>query len=137
VRSLGADRVIDYRQEDFTRSGERYDVLFDVAGSRSWFSCARVLEPRGILVAVGAPNAPLVGPLGHIAAMRLCSLGSRRTVVFFVAKFNRPDLETLAALMAEGKLRPVYDRTYPLEEIADALRALGEGRVRSKLVLTV
>ena len=137
ARALGADRVIDYAKEDFTRSGERYDVVFDVAGSRSWHACKRVLKPRGIVVVVGARNAPLVGPLGHVAAMRLASLGSSRKAVFFVAKFNRPDLETLGELLATGKLRPVFDRTYPLGEVADAFRAMGEGNLRSKLVVTI
>lgn len=137
VRSLGADRVIDYTRDDFTRGGERYDLLFDVAGSRSWHACARVPKPGAPLVVAGARNAPLVGPLGHIAATRIASLGSRHKAIFFMAKFNRPELEALGRLLASGDLRPVYDRVYPLSEVADALRAMGDGHVRSKLVVTI
>jgi NADPH:quinone reductase-like Zn-dependent oxidoreductase len=138
VRSLGADQVLDYMKDDFTRGGEQYELVFDVAGSRSWFSCRRVLTPRGTFVIVGSKaTTPILGPLGHIAATRLGSLGSRRRVVFFVAKFNNPDLQTLADLMAAGKLKPVVERTYELVEAPEALREMGAGHVRSKLVVKI
>ncbi len=138
VRSLGADRVIDYTKEDFTRTGERYDLMLDVAGSKSWFACRRVLKPRAILVIVGAPSTtPLLGPLGHIVAVRLASLLSRRKVVFFVAKFNKPDMAVLRELVEAGKLTPVVEKRYALSEIAEALRYMGEGHVQGKLAITV
>jgi NADPH:quinone reductase-like Zn-dependent oxidoreductase len=138
ARSLGADRVIDYTQEDFTRSGDRYDLLLDIAGSKSWHACKRVLSPQATVVIVGAPaTTPLLGPLGHIAGMRLGSLGSSQKAVFFVAKFNKPDLAVLRELVEAGNVKPVIDRRYALSEIADALRCMGEGHVQGKLVIAV
>ena len=138
VRSLGADRVVDYTREDFTRSGRRYDLLLDVAGSRSWSDCKRVLEPRATLVIVGAPKGTrLLGPLSHIARLRAASLGSSRKAVFFVAKLNRADLDVLRELIEAGQVTPVVDRTYPLSETADAFRYLGEGHARGKVVVTL
>jgi NADPH:quinone reductase-like Zn-dependent oxidoreductase len=100
VRSLGADHVVDYTREDFTRSDRRYDVLFDVAGSRSWSECRRVLAPHAILVIVGAPKGGrLIGPLRHILALRLAATGSGRKAVFFVAKIVKADLEVLRELL--------------------------------------
>jgi NADPH:quinone reductase-like Zn-dependent oxidoreductase len=138
VRSLGADRVIDYTREDFTKSDRRYDVLFDVAGSRSLWECRRVLAPRAIVVIVGAPPGnPLLGPLTHIVKFRLAALFSRRKAVFFIAKFNKPDMAVLRDLLESGKVTPVIDRRYGLSEIADALRYMGEGHARAKIVVTV
>jgi NADPH:quinone reductase-like Zn-dependent oxidoreductase len=138
VRSLGADHVVDYTQEDFTRSGRRYDLMLDIAGSRSWSECKRVLEPKATLVIVGAPKGNrLLGPLSHIIRLRLASVGSSRTVVFFIAKLNRADLDVLRELIEAGKVTPFVDRTYPLSETADAFRYLGEGHARGKIVVTV
>ena len=103
ARALGADRVIDYTQENFTKSGRRYDLLFDVAGSRSWSECKRVLTPEATLVMVGAPKGGrLLGPLGHIVKVRLAALRSSQKVVFFIAKFNKPDMEVLRELLEAG-----------------------------------
>jgi len=87
MRSLGADHVIDYSTDDFTRSDQRYDLLLDVAGSRGWSACRRVLQPKAKVVVVGAPKGSrLMGPLSHILKMRLAAIGSRRKATFFVAK---------------------------------------------------
>jgi NADPH:quinone reductase-like Zn-dependent oxidoreductase len=138
ARAIGADHVIDYTQEDFTRSGQRYDVLFDVAGSRSWRECKRVLEPEATLVMAGAPKGnPVLGPLGHITAVRLASLRGSRKVVFFIAKFNRPDLKFLAELLEAGTIKSVVERTYELGGTADAMRYMGEGHARGKIVITM
>jgi NADPH:quinone reductase-like Zn-dependent oxidoreductase len=138
VRSLGADHVVDYTREDFTRSGRRYDLLLDVAGSRSWSECKRVLEPKATLVIVGAPKGNrLLGPLSHIIRLRLASVGSSRTVVFFIAKLNRADLDVLRELIEAGKVTPFVDRTYPLSDTAGAFRYLGEGHARGKVVVTL
>ncbi len=135
ARALGADRVIDYTDEDFTRTGDRYDVVIDVAGSRPWRALRRVLAPGARVVVVGAPGrTPLIGPLSHIIGMKLASHGRAK---FFVAKFNSPDLHALADMMASGKLTPVVDRTYELVEAPEALKRFGEGHVRGKLVLTI
>jgi len=138
ARSLGADRVIDYTREDFTRSGRRHDLLLDVAGSRPWSACRRVLEPRGRLVLVGAPKGSrLLGPLSHIARIRLASLRGGQKAVFFISKASSQDLAALAELLEAGTATPSVERTYPLSEAADALRYLGEGHARGKLVVTV
>jgi NADPH:quinone reductase-like Zn-dependent oxidoreductase len=138
VRSIGADHVIDYTEEDFTRSDRRYDLMLDIAGTRSWSECRRVLNPQAILVVVGAPKGnPLIGPLSHIVTLRLAALRSSQKVVFFVAKINKADMGVLRELLESGKVKPVIDRRYELSEIADALRYLGEGHARGKVVATV
>jgi NADPH:quinone reductase-like Zn-dependent oxidoreductase len=138
ARTLGADRVIDYTREDFTQSGERFDLMFDVAGSRSWRECKRVLNPKGTLVMVGAPKGnQLLGPLSHVIATRLAAVGSSRSVVFFIAQFNKPDMEILRELLESGKVKPVIERTYPLSEAAEAFRYFEGGHMRSKVVITV
>jgi NADPH:quinone reductase-like Zn-dependent oxidoreductase len=135
ARALGADRVIDYTQEDFTRTGDRYDLVLDVAGSRSWHQLRRVFAPGARVVVIGAPSStPVLGPLAHIVATKIASLGKAR---FFVAKFVTADLETLAEMLESGALKPAIDRTYELAEAQDALRTFGEGHVRGKLVLTM
>ena len=138
ARSLGADHVIDYTREDFTRSDRRYDLLLDIAGSRSWSECKRVLNPKATLVIVGAPKGNRsLGPLGQIAKVRLASIPSSQRAVFFVAKFNMPDMVVLRDLLESGKVKPVIDKGYELNEIADAFRYLGEGHAQGKIVVTV
>jgi NADPH:quinone reductase-like Zn-dependent oxidoreductase len=138
VRSLGADHVVDYTREDFTRSGRRYDLLLDVAGSRPWSDCRRVLGKDAALVVIGGPKTnPWVGPLGHVAGVRLASLRASQKVVFFVAKFNREDFLVLSELLETGKVTPVIDRRYELGDLPAALSYLGEGHARAKVVITV
>jgi NADPH:quinone reductase-like Zn-dependent oxidoreductase len=136
VRSIGADHVIDYTREDFTRSDRRYDLMLDVAGGRSWSECRRVLKPQANLVIVGAPKGNrLLGPLSHIIKVRLAALRSSQKVVFFIAQFNKPDMDALAKLLETGKVTPVIDRCYELSQIADAFRYMGEGHARGKVVI--
>jgi len=138
VRSIGADHVVDYTREDFTRSDRRYDLMLDVAGNRSWSECKRVLEPQATLVIVGGPKTNrLIGPLGHAAKVYLAGLGGSRKVGFFIAKFNKADMVVLRDLLDAGKVTSVIDRQYELSEIADALRYLGEGHAQGKIVITV
>ncbi len=138
ARSLGADHVVDYTREDFTRSDQRYDLLLDIAGSRSWSAYKRVLKPGAMLVVVGAPKGTrLLGPLSHIARMRLASVGNSRTVVFFIAKMSKPDMAYLGELLESGAVKPVIDRRYELSDAADAFRYLGEGHAQGKIVVTV
>jgi NADPH:quinone reductase-like Zn-dependent oxidoreductase len=135
VRELGADRVLDYTQEDFTRTGDRYDVVIDVAGSRPWRALRRVLAPGARVVVIGSPGTtPVLGPLGHTVATKLASRGK---AVFFMAKFNNEDLQTLADLLGSGALDPAIDETYNLVEAPTALREFGKGHVRGKIVLTM
>jgi NADPH:quinone reductase-like Zn-dependent oxidoreductase len=138
ARSLGADHVIDYTREDFTRGGRRYDLMFDVAGSRSWSECRRVLTPKAALVIAGAPKGNrLLGPLSHIGKVRLAALRSSRKVVFFIAKFNKPDMAVLRELLETGKVNPVIDRQYAFGDTVDAFRYLGEGHAQGKIIITV
>jgi len=136
ARALGADRVIDYTQEDFTNSGERYDVVVDIAGTQPWRKLRRALQPDGKLVIVGSQKSanPLIGPLGHIFRTKALA---RSRAAFFVAKFNRPDMEVLRELLASGKVKPVIERVYPFAQLVDALEYLGEGHARAKLVVTL
>ena len=138
ARSLGADHVIDYTREDFTRSDRLYDLLLDVAGSKSWSQLRRVLTPNAIVVIVGAQKRKVFGPIGHIVRLRVTSLlrGSQKAV-FFIAKTNRADMEILRELLETGKVKSVVDRKYELAKTADAFRYLGEGHARGKIIVTV
>jgi NADPH:quinone reductase-like Zn-dependent oxidoreductase len=139
TRAIGADRVIDYTQEDFTAGGDRYDLMVDIAGATPWRRLARVLPPGARLVIVGSQaNANrLIGPMGHVFRLALLGRLGRRRVVFFVAKFNRPDLELLRGWLESGALRPVVERVYRFSELPEALRVMGEGHARAKLVVTL
>jgi NADPH:quinone reductase-like Zn-dependent oxidoreductase len=138
TRELGAGRVFDYTREDFARSGERYDVLFDNAGNRSWAAMRRVLAPLGTVVLVGGPrNRRLLGPLGHIARVTLASKLGRGRAVFFVAKPNRGDLATLRELIEDGQVRPVIERRYELAQLAEAMSMMSDGHARAKVVVTI
>ena len=138
ARSLGADRVVDYTKDDFTRSGERYDLMIDIAGTRSWRECTRVLAPNATVVVVGGPRANrFLGPLGHVVGMRLGSLFGGRKTVFFIAKFNKPDMQTLRELVESGQVRSAIDRRFPLAEIAEALTYQFDGHPSGKIVVDV
>jgi NADPH:quinone reductase-like Zn-dependent oxidoreductase len=136
THSLGADRVIDYTRDDFTRSRDRYDVMFDNAGTRSWHACKRVLAPTATVVLVGGPIGGILGPLKHVAAMRLATVRSSRTAAFFIARPNKPDLNVLREWLERGTVKPVVEREYPVAELGEALRYMGGEHVRGKLVLT-
>ena len=134
---LGAHHVIDYSKEDFTRSGRRYDVLFDVVGSRSWFACRRVLQPDATVVLVGGPRTPVIGPLSHIIGMRLAALGSSQKAVFFIANFNPQDLLVMKDLLETGNVKPFVEKIYPMAQTAEAMRYLETGHVQGKLVVAM
>ncbi|MGA8028887.1 MAG: NAD(P)-dependent alcohol dehydrogenase [Bryobacteraceae bacterium] len=136
VRSIGADRVIDYTQEDFTRIGQLYDLLFDAVGNRSLSECRRVLNPKGILIMVGAPNdARLIRILARLIGALVQSLFVSQKLIPFLARSNREDLTTLGNLMSTGKITPVIDRRFSLSEVPDALRYLEQGHARGKVVI--
>ena len=138
VRSLGADRVIDYTQEDFTQGEQRYDLMLDIAGSRGWSELRHVLDAKAILVVVGGPSPNRwLGPVSHLLKVRLASAGGSRKVKFFVAGINKEDLVVLQGLLEAGKVTPVIDRTYPLSETSQAMRYLEAGHARGKVVITV
>jgi NADPH:quinone reductase-like Zn-dependent oxidoreductase len=135
VRSLGADRVIDYTQEDFTRSGQCYDLIFDNVGTHSLFALRRALTPRGTYIMVGGPSGRWLKPLPRAAATGMMSLLGQKLVPF-MSKRSQDDLETLRDLMAAGKVTPVVGRRYPPEEIREAMRYLEEGHAQGKIVIS-
>jgi NADPH:quinone reductase-like Zn-dependent oxidoreductase len=138
AQSLGADHVVDYTREDFTQLGKRHDLMLDIAGSRSFFDFRRALTPEATVVLVGGPMTYRgLGPLPHLAGTLLKSRGRSQTVKFFVAKITKEDLAFLGQLLESGKVTPAVDRTYQLSEAAEALRYLGEGHARGKVVITV
>jgi NADPH:quinone reductase-like Zn-dependent oxidoreductase len=139
ARSIGADHVIDYTQEDFTRNGGRYDLMLDIAANRSWPDCKRVLSDEGTLVIVGgAKTNRWIGPMGQVINVRLASLaGSRKVAAPFLAKMNSKDMAVLGNLLADGKVTPVIDRRYDLSQVPEALSYLGEGHAQGKNVITV
>ena len=137
VRSIGADRVIDYSLEDFTRSGHLYDVFLDTVGNHSLSACRRVLNPKGRYVEVGAPDARWTGPLGRLAKALLLSRFVGQDMAMFLTKLNQEDLTVLHTLMKTGKVTPVIDRRYSLSEVPEAIRYLEEGHARGKVVITV
>jgi NADPH:quinone reductase-like Zn-dependent oxidoreductase len=139
ARAIGADRVIDYTQEDFTRSDQRFELMLDIAGSRSWSECKRVLHANSTYVIAGGPNGnPWIGPLSHGLKVGLSSMRASQTVVnFFLAQLNKKDLVVLQELLETGKIKPVIDRTYPLSETAEAIGYLEAGHARGKVIITV
>ncbi len=138
ARSLGADRVIDYTQADFTKDSQHYDLIVDVVGSHSLSDYRRVMTPQGVLVMVGGPSYdPFLGPLlGSIKAAIVAPFVSQK-MGFFMADLNQTDLNFLAQLAAAGKLTSVIDRRYPFSDTPNALRYLEEGHARGKIVITM
>jgi NADPH:quinone reductase-like Zn-dependent oxidoreductase len=145
IRSLGADHVIDYTQEDFTQRGQRYDLIFETAGSHSPSEIRRVLTSKGTLVLIGhgGSEGRWIGPFGRlIGALVLSRFVSQRITSYtgkpnYSSGPNNGDLATLKELIEAGKITPVIDRTYSLSETPEALRDLEEGHTRGKVVITV
>lgn len=136
VRSIGADDTIDHDAEDFTSHRDRWDVIFDIGGTQSFRRCRRVMEPDGVLIAIGGPAGRWLAPAGRLFhALMLSSLSRRRRIVPFIAKSDSEDLAILAGLVERGTITPVIDRRYALYETAEAVRHLGEGHVRGKVVI--
>jgi NADPH:quinone reductase-like Zn-dependent oxidoreductase len=133
VRSIGADHVIDYTREDFTQSGQRYDLILATAGYRSIFDYRRALSPKGIYVSTGGSTAQifqgmLLGPfISMTGAQKMGSM---------LAKPSQKDLVFVKELIEAGKVVPVIDRRYPLSETAEAVRYYGKGHARGKVVIT-
>lgn len=137
VRSLGADVVVDSTQEDVTRSAERYHAVLDIAATRSLAGLRRLLLPAGVFVQVGAAKSG--GWIGIFARMLEVAVRGRllrQRVRFYIAQPGLEDLAYLVELMAAGRLRPVIDRTYPLAEAREAVRYVGTGQARAKVVIT-
>lgn len=138
ARALGADHVVDYTKEDFTRSGQQFDLLLDIAGSRPWRETRRVLKPQSHYIIVGAPKGnPVLGPLGFIIKTRLAALGASQKIVFFVASWKREDFLLLKEWFERGQVKPIVEKAYPLEKISEAMRHLGTGHAKGKIVVTL
>ena len=143
VRSLGADHVVDYTAEDFTRSGRRYDLVLQICGDHSLSALRRAVAADGTLVLVGSGTGRsgegynLLGPLASMIRGALVSRFTRQRIRMFITKGRNADLVFLGELAAAGKLTPVVDRTYPLADAAEAIRYLEAGHARGKVVVTV
>jgi NADPH:quinone reductase-like Zn-dependent oxidoreductase len=141
VRSIGADHVIDYTKEDFTKTDQRYDLIFDLIGNHSFSERRRILNPNGICVMAGVGGAGwhdgigmrLAGELNAYLASRFVS----QKFIAYIAQFNSADMSILGELMQSGKMTPVIDKTYKLSETRDALQHLETGHARGKVVITV
>jgi NADPH:quinone reductase-like Zn-dependent oxidoreductase len=138
VRSIGAHQVIDYTREDFTTSGQRYDLILDMIGNHSFSDCRRALTPKGTLVLVGGTDkgrwlGPLTGLLKAVVLSRFVS----QKLLPVLAHLNKEDLIILQKLLEAGKVIPVIDRSYPLSQVPEAIRYLEEGHARGKVVITL
>ncbi len=135
LRAIGCDHVIDYTQEDYTKSGERYDLILDVAATHSVFDYKRALSPKGIYVIIGGSRATIfqvvfLGPLVTMTGSKKMGLNPFKTN-------KKEDMAFLIELFEAGKVKPVIDRRYPLSEVPEALRYLEEGKAKGKLVITL
>jgi NADPH:quinone reductase-like Zn-dependent oxidoreductase len=137
VRSIGADRVIDYTLEDFTKSEQRYDLFFDCIGNHSLLACRRVLNPKGIYIMIGGAGGRWMGPVPRVIRAFLLSRLVSQKLLMFLDKVSKEDLTMVSELIEAGKVTPVIDRRYGLGEVPDAIRYLEEGHARGKVVITV
>lgn len=137
VRGLGADRVMDYTREDFTASGERWDVILDCIGNHALSACRRALSGEGICVLVGAPSGRWIAPMGRFLGARVTSKFSAKKLTPVLATPTHEDLERIAGMMESGKVTPVVDRRYRLSEAPEGIRYLEEGHARGKVVIAV
>ena len=141
VKSIGADRVIDYTKEDFTKTDQRYDMIYDLVGNHSFAERRNILKPNGICVLAGVGGAGLHPGmwgrvLGNFATVFKSKFTSQK-FVFYIAELTKDDLNVLRDLMQSGKVAPVIDRTYKISETQDAVRYLEEGHARGKVVITL
>ena len=138
VRSIGANHVVDYTQEDFTKTGRRYDLILDTIGNHSLSDCRRALAPKGTFVLVGSSEGGRwLGPVkGMLKVAALSRFVSQRLLPFF-ARLNKDDLIAIQELLGAGKVTPVIDRSYSLSDVPQAIRYLEEGHARGKVVITV
>jgi len=138
VRAIGADRVIDYTQEDFTKSGQRYELIFDLVSNHSLLACRRILNPKGIYIGAGILGVQgMIGLPAHLIKPLLLSLFVSQKLVLLLARRSKQDLTLLQELMAAGKVTPVIDKCYRLSEVPEAIRYLEEGHARGKVVITL
>lgn len=138
VLALGADRVIDYTATDFTRDTARYDVMLDLVGNRSLSACRRVLAPKGVFVSsAGSPGGNWFGPVVWVGKVMITGLVVSQTMRPLLMRPRRADLELLAGLAAEGKLRPVIEQRHPLAAAAAAVGHVAEGHAQGKTAIVI
>jgi NADPH:quinone reductase-like Zn-dependent oxidoreductase len=137
VGSIGADHVIDYTQEDFTKSAQRYDLLFDCVGNHSLLACRRVVNPKGIYIMIGAPTDRWIRPLPRAVKAVVLSLFVSQKLCMILPKRSKQDLTTMRELMESETVTPVIERRYRLSEVPEAIRYLEEGHARGKVVITM
>jgi len=141
VKSLGADHVIDYTKEDFTKTDQHYDMIYDLVGNHSFSERRRILKPNGICVLAGIGGAGVhpetMGRIVRNFWNAFLSNFSNQKFVFYIAKLTKDDFGVLRDLMQSGKVSPVIDRTYNLDQTADAVRYMEEGHARGKVVVTI
>jgi NADPH:quinone reductase-like Zn-dependent oxidoreductase len=140
VRSLGADHVIDYTKEDFAKGEQRYDVILDNVPNHSLSECRRILNPNGkyVMIGGGGPNdSRWIGPFGRVINTLLLSPFISQKMGMMMADANQKDLTLLGDMMQSGKITPVIDRTYKLDQVPDAIRYLEEGHARGKVIIAV
>jgi NADPH:quinone reductase-like Zn-dependent oxidoreductase len=137
VRSIGADQVIDYTQEDFTKSGQRYELLLDCVGNHPLLACRRALDSTGVYIMVGGAGGRWIGPFPRAIKALLLSRFVSQTFFMFLEKMNKEDLTMMRDLMEVGKVTPVIDRCYRLSEVPEAIRYLEKGHARGKVVITI
>ena len=139
VRSIGADKVIDYTREDFTTNGQHYDVVFDLVANHSLSEHRRALTPKGICIGAGMVGlgGSMIRLLSRWIPQLIMSPFVSQKFPSFMAKLNQKDLTAIGALMAEGKVTPVIDRRYSLSDAAEAVRYLEEGHAKGKVIIDV
>jgi len=138
VRSLGANRVIDYTRGDFTQSGDRYDLIFDCAGNLPLSAWRRIMTAKGVLLACGArPGGHVVGPLPQLLGLLVSRAFISQTVILYVAKVRGEDLNVLKKMVEARKVTPVIDKSYKFSEATEAIRYLKAGHTRGKVVITL
>ena len=137
VRSIGADHVIDYKQEDYTTSGKSYDLIIDNVGNHSLLANKRVLNSNGILVIVGGSKGNWLGPLMRPINALILSPFVDQEFVLLLAQMRKDDLAILGDLMQAGKVTPVIDRRYHLSEVPAAIRYSEEGHARGKIIIAL
>ncbi|MDQ3118976.1 MAG: NAD(P)-dependent alcohol dehydrogenase, partial [Verrucomicrobiota bacterium] len=137
VRSLGADRVVDYTKEDFTKGAERYDVIVDLVGNHGLLAVRRMLTPNGKYVMVGGQKGRWLAPMDTVLRAFLLKPFVNQEMGFMISKVSREDLTFLRDLMQSGKLTPVIDKTYPLSQVPEAIAYLETGRARGKVAITL
>jgi NADPH:quinone reductase-like Zn-dependent oxidoreductase len=137
VRSIGADHVIDYTRDDFTRGDQRYDLMLDLIGNHSLSRCRRVLTPNGTFVMLGGQSGRWIRPMDRVLKTLLSSPFVSQKLVLGRAAWRKDDLRAIRELLRTGQVTTVIDRTYPLSQVAEAIRYLEEGHARGKVVITV